>query len=94
MGPMIKNMINNKEFRVPACTVKAFPCYNLMVHKALGIAKRGDIVVVDEGASSMNSIIRDLVFTKAYHRGIAALVIDELIRDVSGIKEVDLPVYK
>lgn len=93
MDPVIKNMINNKEIRGPACTVKVYPGDNLMVHKALDIAKPGDIVVVDAGASSMNGIVGDLVSTKAYHRGIAAFVIDGLIRDIPGIKEVDLPVY-
>jgi RraA family protein len=93
MNPVIKNQINDKEIRGPACTVKVFPGDNLMVHKALDIAKPGDVIVVDAGASSMNGIIGDLVSNKAYHRGIQAFVIDGLIRDVPGIKEVDLPVY-
>lgn len=33
----------------PACTVKVFPGDNLMVHKALDVAKPGDVVVVDAG---------------------------------------------
>ena len=93
MDPVIKNRINQKEIRGPACTVKVFPGDNLMVHKALDIAKPGDIIVVDAGGSSMNGIIGDLVSTKAFHRGIQAFIIDGLIRDVLGIKEVDLPVY-
>lgn len=93
MDSAIKNLINKKEIRGPACTVKVFPGDNLMVHKALDIAKPGDIIVVDAGASSMNGIIGDLVSTKAFHRGIQAFIIDGLIRDVPGIKEVDLPVY-
>ena len=64
-----------------------------MVHKALDIAQPGDIVVVDAGSSSMNGILGDLVSTKAQHRGIQAFVIDGLIRDVPGIKEVDFPVF-
>lgn len=93
MDPIIKNQINQTEISGPACTVKVFPGDNLMVHKALDIAKPGDIIVVDASASSMNSIIGDLISNKAKHRGIAAFVIDGLIRDVSGIKEVNLPVY-
>lgn len=93
MDPAIKNLINGEKIRGPACTVKVFPGDNLMVHKALDIAKPGDIVVVDAGASSMNGIIGDLISNKAKHRGIAAFVIDGLIRDVPGIKECDFPVY-
>src|SRR5437763_15845408 len=36
----------------PAGTVKVFPGDNLMVHKALDVAKPGDIVVVDGGATT------------------------------------------
>jgi RraA family protein len=93
MDPAIKNLINGEEIRGPACTVKVFPGDNLMVHKALDIAKPGDILVVDAGASSMNGIVGDLISNKAKHRGIAAFVIDGLIRDVPGIKECNFPIY-
>jgi len=89
----IKNLINQAKIVGPACTVKVFPGDNLMVHKALDIARPGDIVIVDAGGSSMNGIIGDLIATKAKHRGIAGFVIDGLIRDIPGIKEVGMPVY-
>lgn len=34
-----------------ACTVKAFPGDNLMVHKSLDVAMPGDVVVIDAHAS-------------------------------------------
>lgn len=77
----------------PACTVKVFPGDNLMVHKSLDIAKPGDIVVVDAGASPMNAVLGDLVTTKARHRGIAGFVVDGLIRDIDGIIETKIPVF-
>ena len=77
----------------PACTVKVFPGDNLMVHKALDVARPGDVVVVDAGASPMNAVLGDLVCTKAKHRGIAGFVVDGLVRDLPGILELDMPVY-
>ena len=77
----------------PACTVRVFPGDNLMVHKALDIARPGDVVVIDAGASPMNAVLGDLVCTKAKHRGIAGFIVDGLIRDLPGVKEVGLPVY-
>ncbi len=77
----------------PACTVRVFPGDNLMVHKALDIARRGDVVVVDAGGSTMNAVLGDLVCTKAKHRGMAGFIVDGLIRDLPGIEEVGLPVY-
>jgi RraA family protein len=77
----------------PACTVKVFPGDNLMVHKALDIAKPGDVVVVDAGGSIKNAVLGDLVSTKANHRGIAGFVVDGYVRDASGIRALDFPVY-
>lgn len=93
MDPVIKNQVNHDRICGPACTVKVFPGDNLMVHKALDIARPGDIVVVDAGQSSMNGILGDLVSSKAKHRGIQAFVVDGLIRDISNVWEVDLPIY-
>ena len=79
--------------RGPACTVKVFPGDNLMVHKALDVAKPGDIVVVDAHGSSMNAVLGDLISTKAKHRGIAGFVVDGFIRDLPAILELDFPVF-
>ncbi|NEN96735.1 MAG: RraA family protein [Moorea sp. SIO3I7] len=89
----IKNLINDQKIIGTACTVKVFPGDNLMVHKALDIAQPGDIIVVDGAGSTTNGIIGDLIATKAKHRGIAGFVIDGMIRDLPGIKEVGMPVY-
>lgn len=77
----------------PACTVKVFPGDNLMVHKALDVAKPGDIVVVDAHGSSMNAVLGDLISTKAKHRGIAGFVVDGFVRDLPDIIELDFPVF-
>ena len=77
----------------PACTVKVFPGDNLMVHKALDIAKPGDIIVVDGSGSRTNALIGDIICTKARHRGIQGFVIDGLIRDLPAIEELGYPVF-
>ncbi len=93
MGSEIHNLVNEAKIVGPACTVKVYPGDNLMVHQALDLAQPGDIVVVDAGGSRMNGVIGDMVATKARHRGIAAFVIDGLIRDLPAVKEVGLPVF-
>jgi RraA family protein len=77
----------------PACTVKIFPGDNLMVHKSLDIARPGDIVVVDAGASRMNAALGDLISTKARHRGIAGFIVDGHVRDLPDIVQLDFPVF-
>jgi len=77
-----------------AITVKTYPGDNLMVHKALDVAKPGDVIVVDTGGARRPAVLGDLVSAKARHRGIAGFVVDGLIRDLPGILELkDLPIY-
>src|SRR6476646_5166750 len=88
--------MTDPELRIlgPACTVKVFPGDNLMVHKALDIARPGDIVVVDAGSSPMNAVLGDLISTKARHRRIGGFVVDGLIRDLPAIRALgDFPVF-
>ena len=93
MNGSIRNRSNDKELLGSACTVKLYPGDNLMIHKALDIAKPGDIVVVDCSGAMSNAVFGDLVANKACHRKIAGCVIDGLIRDLAGIIETGLPVY-
>lgn len=78
----------------PACTVKVFPGDNLMVHKALDVARPGDVLVIDASSTGLNAVLGDIISTKARHRGIAGFVIDGLVRDIEGIIALgDMPVF-
>lgn len=77
----------------PVCTVKVYPGDNLMVHKALDVARPGDVVVVDARGSTMNAVLGDIICTKARHRGLGGFVVDGLIRDLPGILDLDFPVF-
>ena len=71
----------------PALPVRVFPGDNLMVHAALDLANPGDVMVVDASGSDMNAAMGDMIATKASHRGIAAFVVDGLVRDLAGIEQ-------
>lgn len=95
MSPAVRNL-TDPELKLcgPACTVKVYPGDNLMVHKSLDLAEPGDVVVVDTSASGLTAVLGDLVSTKARHREIAGFVVDGLIRDLPGIRELgDFPVF-
>ena len=77
----------------PACTVKIYPGDNLMVHKALDIAKPGDVVVVDAGGSIKNAVLGDTISMKAMHRGIAGFVVDGYVRDLDAVRALNFRVY-
>ncbi len=95
MDPGIRNL-SDPALRIlgPACTVKLYPGDNLMAHKALDIARPGDVVVVDTGGSAHTAALGALVCTKARHRGLAGFVVDGMIRDLPGIRRLDdFPVF-
>jgi regulator of RNase E activity RraA len=58
------------------------------------VARPGDVVVIDAGASPMNAVLGDLISTKARHRGIAGFIVDGLIRDLPALLALgDFPVF-
>ena len=76
-----------------ALTVKTRPGDNLMVHKALDLAERGDVIVVDAGGDLTNALIGEIMSTYASARGIAGFVIDGAIRDIAEWAEGGMPVF-
>ena len=93
MSPEIRNVVNDAPLVGPALTVKVFPGDNLMVHKALDVAKPGDVMVIDTSGSQRNAVLGDLVTNKAKHLGIAGFIVDGLVCDLPGLKEAGLPIY-
>ncbi|MBF5007219.1 RraA family protein [Diaphorobacter caeni] len=77
----------------PAFTVKARPGDNLMIHKALHMAKPGDVIVVDAGGDVTNALIGELMVATAIKNGIAGFVMNGAIRDVDAIGAGTFPVY-
>ena len=68
-----------------AVTVSARPGDNLMVHKALQIARPGDIVVVSTNGNTTSAVFGELMCRTAVAAGIGGLVVDGAIRDAEGI---------
>jgi RraA family protein len=80
-------------FAGPALTVKVRPGDHLFLHKALDIARPGDIVICDAGGALQNAILGENMGRYAVSRGIAGIVIDGAIRDRAGLAGLPIPVY-
>lgn len=76
-----------------AFTVKLNDADNLMLLKAIKEAKSGDILVVDANGNWNRAIMGDFVAGLAKTLGLKGVVIDGVIRDKLGIKELGLPVF-
>jgi len=77
----------------PAFTVKTAPGDNLLVHKALDMARPGDVIVVDAGGFTGAAVVGEIMTRWAARRGIAGLVIWGAIRDSGEIRRGSFPVY-
>jgi RraA family protein len=77
----------------PALTVRTAPGDNLMVHMALNLAEKGDVIVVDAGGELTNAIIGERMLAYCQAKGFAGIVIHGAVRDVGYIKAHDFPVY-
>ncbi|MER2295276.1 MAG: hypothetical protein ABS913_08145 [Desemzia incerta] len=77
----------------PALTVKLRPADNLMLHKAIDLAKEGDIIIVDTGGTTNYSILGDLMSSAAFKKKVGGIVIDGAIRDIDELIENNYPVF-
>ena len=76
-----------------AFTVKVSAGDNLMIHKALHMAKPGDIIVVDGCGYLQRSLMGEIMFTQMKVLGLGGLIVDGAIRDVDCLENFDMPVY-
>jgi len=76
-----------------AITVRVPPGDNLMVHKAIDLARPGDVVVVDAGGDLTNAIIGERMVEVAQAKGIAGLVIHGAVRDATALRDARIPVF-
>jgi RraA family protein len=93
IGPELRPFHGGGRLAGPALTVKVPPGDNLMVHKAIDIARAGDVIVVDAGGELGHAIIGEIMSALAESRGVAGMVIDGSIRDAGAIAAAHFPVY-
>jgi 4-hydroxy-4-methyl-2-oxoglutarate aldolase len=77
----------------PAVTVKTAGADSTVVHKAMEIAQKGDIVVVDRCGDMRHACWGGVVTLAASLRGIAGGIVDGLATDGEEIEKVGFPLY-
>ena len=86
--------INKAPLLGTAFTVKVAQGDNLMFHKAMDMAKPGDVIVIDAGGYTGRSIFGSLMINYCRIRGIRGVIVDGAIRDVQELSEMeDISVY-
>jgi RraA family protein len=92
-SPELRPMHRGGVLAGPAFTVKTAPGDNLLVHKAIDMAKAGDVIVVDGGGFSDQALIGGIMARWAARRGVAGIVVWGAIRDSEEIRDEAFPVY-
>src|SRR6478736_10432784 len=92
-GPRLRPMHKSGYLAGPALTVKCRPGDNLMIHKALTMAQRGDVIVVDAGGDLTNSLFGEIMMATAVAKGVAGVVLNGAVRDSEEIAAGDFPLY-
>jgi len=93
MHHYIKPIDEEISFAGNAITVRMRSADNLMLHKAIGLAQEGDVIVVDTCGSESNSILGEMMTRAALKNGVAGIVIDGGIRDILELKKLKAPVF-
>jgi 4-hydroxy-4-methyl-2-oxoglutarate aldolase len=89
----IKPIFEFPAFAGPAVTVKTVPDDNLAVFAALEVMQPGDVLVIAIDGWTGSALFGDLIAGMFKNIGIAAVVTDGAVRDVTGLEQVGLPVY-
>jgi RraA family protein len=87
------NPVNKTKLLGIAFTVKVPNGDNLMFHKAMDLAKEGDVIVIDAGGDTSRAIFGEIMTSYCKSRKLAGLIIDGSIRDYDALSKMDFPVY-
>ena len=77
----------------PALTVWTRAGDNLMIHKAINMAKPGDVLVINGQGDLTRALLGELMCSSAKELGIAGVVVDGAVRDICAIAEMSFPVF-
>lgn len=76
-----------------AVTVKTHLGDNLMLHRALALAERGQVLVADTGMCTEAASWGDMMSVQAVVNGLAGLVLNGSVRDVAEFRRIGFPVF-
>jgi len=77
----------------PTVTVKLKPGDNIMLHKAIYVAKAGDIIVADAEGFTEAGAWGEIMAVAALARGLGGLVFNGAVRDSQALSDLGFPVF-
>lgn len=77
----------------PAFTVWTRPGDNQGIHRALQLARPGDVIVVCGGGDESRALLGELIGERAINLGLAGFALDGAARDAEALGEIGMPVF-
>ncbi len=85
--------IGNAMFVGSALPCETGPNDNLAILAAVSLAQPGDVIMAASEGFTQSAVVGDNVVLMAKAKGVAAIVIDGMARDLAGIAPIGLPVF-
>lgn len=76
-----------------AITVKVRPGDNLFLHKAIYLAGKGYVLVLDSSEHMTSAVWGEMMARAAIEKGIEGVVLDGAVRDLSVLRQLNIPVF-
>ncbi|GGE79082.1 dimethylmenaquinone methyltransferase [Nesterenkonia cremea] len=92
-APGLRPFTKAVEIAGPAFTVHTRPGDNLAVHQALDLIEPGEILVVAGGGDRTRALIGGLACHYAERRGVAGIIVDGAVRDLTELGEMSMPIF-
>lgn len=93
MVPAIKAVIPDRRIAGTAVTLRAPGMDGAMVHYAIGQARPGDVLVIDRCGDEAIAALGGAVAYAARAAGVAGIVVDGLVTDLSELRQYGVPVW-
>jgi len=93
MDAEIKSVIGKVHVAGPALTVRCYPGDELAFEKAIEMAEKGDVIVIDARGVTQAALGGGIMFGQLWLKGAEAVIIDGATRDVEEIMEYGFPVF-